>query len=121
MIAGMRRGGSTVAVVALDTAVNESRKKMAASVTRSPGRFCSRDGKLYHGRLEYDFHAFCLASYLSYFLLAQPGMFLFFVLLRLCSSHLLLSSKYSSTCCCVIRILPHVIIPFVFILIDFPN
>ena len=35
----------------------------------------------------------CLARYFSYYLLPYPGMFLFSVFLRLCSSHLLLSSK----------------------------
>ena len=38
----------------------------------------------------------CFASSVCYFLLPYPGMFLFFVFLRLYSSHLLLSA--SSTC-----------------------
>ena len=61
-----RRGGTTAAVLTLDTVVDESRK-MADRVTRSPARLCSRDGKLcYYGRLEYGFLAFCLASYFSF-------------------------------------------------------
>ena len=56
----------------------------------------------------------CLASYFSYFLL-HPGMFIFFVLLRLCSSHLLLSaSTYFMVCvlsACVICIPAHPEIP----------
>ena len=35
----------------------------------------------------------CLASYLSYSLLPSPGLFIFFVFVRLCSSHLLLSAS----------------------------
>ena len=54
-----RRGGSTAAVLALDTAVEESRKKMADRVARSPARLCSKDGKLCCcRRLEYDVLAF---------------------------------------------------------------
>ena len=53
-----REGGSTAAVVTIDTVVDESRK-MANSVTSSPARLCSRDGMLcYCGRLEYDFLTF---------------------------------------------------------------
>ena len=50
----------------LDTVADESRKKMADGVTRSPARLCSRDGKIYYyGRLEYDFLASvpCLLYY----------------------------------------------------------
>ena len=62
-----RRGDSTAAVVRLDTVADESRK-MAYSVTRSPGRLCSRDGKLCcYGRLEYDFFAFVPCFLLSLF------------------------------------------------------
>ena len=39
------------------------------------------------------FWLLCLASYFSYVLLPYPGMFIFFVSLRLCSSHLLLSAS----------------------------
>ena len=39
-------GGSTVAAVILDTVADESRKKMADGVTRSPSRLCSREGKI---------------------------------------------------------------------------
>ena len=39
-------GGSTAAAVN-DTVADESRKKMAGAVARSPSRLCSRDGKTY--------------------------------------------------------------------------
>ena len=39
-------GGSTAAAVTLDTVADESRKKMADGVARSPSRLCSRDGKI---------------------------------------------------------------------------
>ena len=61
-------GGSTAAAVTLDTVADESRKKMADGVTRSPARFCSRDGNIcYCGRLEYDFLAFvpCFLLFLN--------------------------------------------------------
>ena len=52
------------AVVTLDDAVDESRKKMADSVTRFPARLCSRDGKLcyYMNALSTILLHFCLAS-----------------------------------------------------------
>ena len=40
-------GGSAAAAVTLDSVADESRKKMADSVTRSPSRLCSRDGKIF--------------------------------------------------------------------------
>ena len=90
-----RRGGSTAAAVTLDTAANESRKEMADGVTRSPARLCSRDRMIcYYERHEYDFLPFSwLSSYFSCFVLPYPDMFIFFVFLRLCSSHLLLSAS----------------------------
>ena len=39
-------GGSTATAVTLDTVADESRKKMADGVARSPSRLCSRDGKI---------------------------------------------------------------------------
>ena len=39
-------GGSTEAAMTLDTVADESRKKMADGVARSPSRLCSRDGKI---------------------------------------------------------------------------
>ena len=59
------REGSTAAAVTLDAAVDKSREKMADRVARSPARLCSRDG--YHRRLEYDFLAFCLGFFFSFF------------------------------------------------------
>ena len=38
--------GSTAAAVTLDTVADESRKKMADGVARSPSRLCSRDGDI---------------------------------------------------------------------------
>ena len=62
---GCRRGGSTAAMVTLDTVVDESMKKMTDRMTRSPSRLCSRDGKLcYYGRLEHAFLAFVPCSIL---------------------------------------------------------
>ena len=61
-------GCSTAVVVTLDTAVDESRKKMADRLTWSPARLCSTDGKVcYYRRLEYEFLLSCLASLFSYF------------------------------------------------------
>ena len=68
-------------------------------------------------RLDYDFLLLWLASYFSYFLLPYPGMFIFFVFLRLCSSHLLLSAstyfrvRVRVLSSCVICFLPHLGIP----------
>ena len=82
---------------------------MVQQVARSPSRLCSTDGKiccLLWRRLEYDFLA-CLLAFVPCFLLfvflfflflffsLHPGMFIFFVSLRLCSSHLLLSASTS--------------------------
>ena len=120
-----RGGGSTAAAVTLDTVADESRKKMADGVARSPSRHCSRDGKISccHGDalstifllvfvpcfLLFVFRfSFTCISFLLFSL--HPGMFIF-VSLRLCSSHLLLSaSTYSipgSTCSfCVCHLYP---------------
>ena len=76
---GSRWGGSTSAVVTLDTAVDESRKKIADRVARFPTRLCSRDGKLrYYGRLEHDFFCFFGA------LLATSPPLIFSVLIPVC-------------------------------------
>ena len=79
---------------------------MADGVARSPSQLCSRDGKICccgDRRLEYDVPAFFVPcfllfvfrfsffSFLIFFL--HPGMFIFFVSLRLCGSHLLLSAS----------------------------
>ena len=59
------------AAVILDTVADESRKKMADGVARSPSRLCSRDGKIC-----------CYGDALStIFLLAFVPCFLFFVFL----------------------------------------
>ena len=118
-------GGSTAAAVTLDTVADESRKKMANGVARSPPRLCSRDGKIYCHRDALS-TLFLLAFVpcllflfrFSYFFSPHPGMFIFFVSLRLCSSHLILSaSTYSGAfyvygvvrvlSVCVICTLPH--------------
>ena len=56
-------GGSTAAVLTLDTtAVDESRKTMADRAARTPVQLCSNDGKLcYYRRLECGCLAFCRA------------------------------------------------------------
>ena len=97
------RGGATAAVVTLDTVADESRKKMADGLARSPSRLCSIDGKIccYEDALSTIFLLLCLASYFSFFVFLfsffffslHPGMFIFFVSLRLCSSHLLPSES----------------------------
>ena len=112
---------STTAAVTLDTVADESRKKMADGVTRSRSQLCSGDGKIcYYGdALSTTFLLLCLASYFSNFLLL-PGLLFFFVFLRLCSSHLLLSaSTYFIVCvlsACVICTLPHLGILFLLLL-----
>ena len=115
-------GGSTAAAVTLDTVADENRKKMADSVARSPSRLCSRDGKIcvYGDALSTVFlkacfcallptlrFSFCFLFFFSFIL--HPGMFIFFVSLRLCSSHLLLSEYFlfRVLCACVICALPH--------------
>ena len=99
-----RRGGSTTAAVRLDTVADESRKKKADCVARSPSRLCSRDGKIccYGDALNMIFLlAFVLCFLLFvfhisflYFLIfsLHSGTFIFFLSL-LCSSHLLLSAS----------------------------
>ena len=67
----------------LDTVVDKSKGPPVGFVAQT-GSFVSMDA------LSTIFLLLCLATRFSYFLLPYPGMFLFFVLLRLCSSHLLL-------------------------------
>ena len=101
-----RGGGSTAAEVTLDTVTDESRKKIADGVARSPFRLCGRDGKIccYGDAFSTIFLLACfcallpifcfsfLFSFFSYFSPLHPGMFIF-VSLRMCSSHLLLSAS----------------------------
>ena len=88
----------------LDTVADESRKKIADGVARSPSRRCSRDGKICCCRDALS-TIFMLAfmscfllfvfrfSFFLYFFPCIPVCFIFFVSLRLCSSHLLLSAS----------------------------
>ena len=82
--------------------------------------FVAETGRFVAMELEYDFLAcFCallptfrfLFSFFSYFFSRHPGMFMFFVSLRLCSSHLLLSAStyfiVRVLFACVISTLPH--------------
>ena len=100
-------GASIAAAVTLDTVAAESRKKMADGMTRSSSRLCSRDGKIccYGNALSTIFLLACFfcallptfgfwfLAVLSFLIFSlHPGMFIFFVSLRLCSSHLLLSA-----------------------------
>ena len=125
-----RGGCSTAAAVALDTVADESRKKMADGVARSPSRLRSRDGKIccYGDALSTIFLLACFCALLPTFrfsfsfliFFVHPGMFIFFVSLRLCSSHLLLrASTYFIvrvlSGCCVICTLPHLGILLFFI------
>ena len=89
----------------LDTVADESRKKIPNGAARSPSRLCSRDGKIscYGDALNTIslFAGLCgllptfrFAFYFScpiFFM--HPGMCIFFVSLRLCNSHLLLSAS----------------------------
>ena len=117
-----RGGGSTAAAVTLDTVADESRKKMQDGVARSPSRLCSRDGKIYcYGDALSTVSCFCallptfrfsfLFSFFYYLFSLHPGMFIFFVSLRLCSSHLLLSAStyfmfYSTCSFCLCHLYP---------------
>ena len=113
----------TSAAVPLDADADESRKKMADGVARSPSRLCSRDGNIccYGYALSIVFLLACFCALLptfrfsfcffSFLIFSQhSGMFIF-VSLRLCSSHLLLSaSAYfmgRALSACVICTLPH--------------
>ena len=123
----VRAGGgltTAAAAVTLDTVADESRKKMADGVARSPSRLCSRDGKIscYGDALSTILLLTCFCallstfrfsfffSFFSYFFSLHPGMFIF-VSLRLCSSHLLLSAStyfvVRVLSACVICTLPH--------------
>ena len=87
--------------VTLDTVADESRKKMADGVARSPFRFCSWDGKIccYGDVFSTIFLRACFCAllptfrFLFFFFSLYPCVFIFFVSLRLCSSHLLLSAS----------------------------
>ena len=107
---------------------------VADSVARSPSRLYSRDGKtlLLWRRLEYDFLAcFCallptfrFSFFFSFlFISCIPVCFIFFVSLRLCSSHLLLSAStyfiLHVISARVICTLPHLGILLVFIRLVF--
>ena len=63
-------GGWTAAAVTLDTVADQSRKRMANGVARSPSLLCSREGKIccYGDALNTIFLRFLyLASYSSFF------------------------------------------------------
>ena len=119
-------GRSTAAAVTLDTVADESRKKMADGVATSPSRLCIRGGKIccYGNALSTIFLLACFCallttlrfsfffSFLSFLIFSlHPGMFILFVPLRLCSSHLLLSAGahliVRALSACVICTLPH--------------
>ena len=99
-----RKGGSTAAVVTLDTAVDESRKKMVDSVIRLSARLCSRDRKLcYYGHLEYDFLAF-LPCFLLFLL--SPSLSRYVSLLR-APSYVQQSSATPQQVVCILVSLYH--------------
>ena len=107
----------------LDSVADESRKMMADGVARSPSQLCSRDGNICSDKDALStislFACFCavrptfrfssFVSFLIFFL--HPDMFVFFVSLRLCSIHLLLSARtyfiVRFLSACVICTLPH--------------
>ena len=124
-------GGSTAAAVTLDTVAYGSRK-MADGVARSPYRLCSRDGKIccYALRTIFLLACFCALlptfrfSFLSFlFFPLHPGTFIFFLSLRRCSSHLLLSAStyfiVRVLSACAICTLPHIAILLFFIRLVF--
>ena len=95
-------GGSTAAAATRDSVANESRKKMGKMVWQGPrlgfvaetGRFVAMGTS----RVRFSCLLLCLASYFSFFLSLltfslHPGMLIFLVSLRLCSSHLPLSAS----------------------------
>ena len=94
--------GGLDSVVTLNTMVGKSRKKVANRVARSPARFCDNDAKLC------CCHRLLCDLCCSYRLVGRSSdKFLSFVSLRPCSSS-------ASTCSfCVVRIVFHLIIPFV--------
>ena len=119
-----RGRGSTAAAVTLDTVADESRKKIADGVARSPSRLCSREGKIccYGDTLSTIFllafvPCFLLFVFRWFFLILvffalHSGMFTFLVSLRLCRSHLLLSANTYfivrvHSACWVICTVPH--------------
>ena len=104
-----RRRGSTAAVVTLGTIADESRKKMADRVTRSHRvGFVAETARLRFVTLDTLNRGFFRALLPTFRILSfLVPLCLIFVLLRLCSSHLLLQSI--STC-----ILPRLGIPHVF-------
>ena len=87
-------GGLPVAAVTLDTLPTRAERRWQIAwqgprlgFVAETGTFVTMDA------LSTTFLLLCLASYFSYFLLPYPGMFIFFVFLRLCSIHLLLSAS----------------------------
>ena len=64
--------GSTTAALTLDTVADESRKKMADGVARSPSRLCSRDRKIccYGDALSTILLLACFCALLPTFVLA---------------------------------------------------
>ena len=110
IVRGGSGGVSTAAAVTLDTGADESGKRMADGVARSPSRLCSRDGKIC--RFGDALSTICLLAFVPCFLLFVDLFFLslffscvpiclyFSVPLRLCSSHLLLSAStyFYGTC-----------------------
>ena len=75
-----RGGCSTAAAVALDTVADESRKKMADGVARSPSRLSSRDGKIccYGDALSTIFLLACFCALLPTVRFSFSFLFLFF-------------------------------------------
>ena len=69
---------STVAAVIPDTVADESKKKMADGVARSPSRLCSRDGKIFVAICGDALVMILLPASVPFFLLL---VFLFFLFL----------------------------------------
>ena len=80
LICSRGRGGSTAAAVTLDTVADESRKKMADGVARSPSRLRSRDGKIccYGDSFSTIFLLACFCALLPTFVLRLGFLSYFF-------------------------------------------
>ena len=93
----MGLGGATAAVLALDTAIDESRKEMAkGDVARFPSRFSSGDGHI---------HVTTTAESMYGFLFSPLSFPFFLSCISLCFNHLpaVLTPVSSSPPCCFVR------------------
>ena len=108
-----RGGGSTAGAVTLDTVANESKKKMADGVARSPYRLCNRNGEncCFGVALSTIFFLACFCALLLRFRFSFLFfLFLFFpapryVYLLCVPSSVRQQSAISASTCFIVRIL----------------